>query len=134
MVISCECDSLSLSERTQLVEDIWDSIAVQAESVELTEKDKNLIDERLKTYHENPDLGSPWEEVYNRNLRKKMNLDVIIRPESSCSDLPAETDIKTWSLQKLSSKFDAQAFSQCLGSAFHRLKCDRFIFGIKQPV
>ncbi len=62
---------LSISKRIQLVEDIWDTIAAQTESVELSEEDKQLIDNRLQAYHENPDLGSPWEEVYNRILSKK---------------------------------------------------------------
>ena len=61
---------LSISERVQLVEDIWDTIAAQTESVELTEEDKQLIDNRLQAYHENPALGSPWEDVYHRILSK----------------------------------------------------------------
>jgi len=31
---------LSIPERIQLVEDIWDTIAVEADSVELTEEEK----------------------------------------------------------------------------------------------
>jgi putative addiction module component (TIGR02574 family) len=56
---------LSIPERIQLVEDIWDTIAVEAQSIELTEDEKRLIDERLEAYHKNPDLGSPWGDVYN---------------------------------------------------------------------
>jgi putative addiction module component (TIGR02574 family) len=64
-------DSLSLSipERIQLVEDIWDTIASEAEFVELTEDEKRIIDERLEAYHRNPDIGSPWEDVFKRILR-----------------------------------------------------------------
>ncbi|MCL0102880.1 addiction module protein [Dehalococcoidia bacterium] len=57
---------LSVPERIQLVEDIWDTIAVKADSVELTEEDKKIIDERLEAYHQNPNLGSPWEDVFER--------------------------------------------------------------------
>lgn len=57
---------LSIPERIQLVEDIWDTIAAKADSVELTEEEKEIIDERLKAYHQNPDLGSPWEDVFKR--------------------------------------------------------------------
>lgn len=57
---------LSVPERIQLVEDIWDTIAVKAESVELTEEDKKIIDKRLEDYHQNPNLGSPWEDVFKR--------------------------------------------------------------------
>lgn len=61
-------DSLTLSipERIQLVEDIWDTIASEAEAIELTEDEKRIINERLEAYHRNPDLGSPWEDVYKR--------------------------------------------------------------------
>ncbi len=57
---------LSVAERIQLVEDIWDTIAAKADSVKLTEDEKKIIDERLEAYHQNPDLGSPWEDVYKR--------------------------------------------------------------------
>jgi len=62
---------LSIPERIQLVEDIWDTIAAEAQSIELTEDDKRLIDERLEAYHRNPDLGSPWENVYKRILSRQ---------------------------------------------------------------
>ena len=58
--------NLSIPERIQLAEDIWDTIATQAESLELTEDEKKIIDERLEAYHRNPDLGSPWNEVYKK--------------------------------------------------------------------
>jgi len=61
---------LSISERIQLVEDIWDTIAAQADSVELTAEEKRIIDERLEAYHRNPSLGSPWEDVFKRIVPK----------------------------------------------------------------
>ena len=61
---------LSISERIQLVEDIWDTIAAKADSVELREEEKKIIDERLEAYHQNPDLGSPWEDVFKRIVGK----------------------------------------------------------------
>ena len=57
---------LSIPERIQLVEDIWDTIATEAEAIELTEDEKRIIDERLEAYHRNPDVGSPWKDVYKR--------------------------------------------------------------------
>ena len=57
---------LSVPERIQLVEDIWDTIAAKADSVELTEEEKKIIDERLEAYHQNPNSGSPWEDVFKR--------------------------------------------------------------------
>lgn len=43
--------NLSIPERIQLVEDLWDTIAAEAAAVELTEEDKKVIDERLEDYH-----------------------------------------------------------------------------------
>jgi putative addiction module component (TIGR02574 family) len=57
---------LSVAERIELVEDLWDTIAEVPEIVELTEEQKRVLDERLEAYHKNPDAGSPWEEVKNR--------------------------------------------------------------------
>ncbi len=60
---------LSVSERIQLVEDIWDSIAEVPESLSLTEDQKSELDRRLEAYHQDPTKGSPWEDVLNR-IRK----------------------------------------------------------------
>jgi putative addiction module component (TIGR02574 family) len=62
---------LSIPERIQLVEDIWDTIATEAEAIELTEDEKRIIDERLEAYHRNPDLGSPWKDVHKRILSRQ---------------------------------------------------------------
>jgi putative addiction module component (TIGR02574 family) len=60
---------LSISERIQLVADLWDSIATVPEAVLLTEAQKEELDRRLDAYHKNPDAGSPWESVKER-IRK----------------------------------------------------------------
>jgi len=57
---------LSVSERIQLVQDIWDSIAQVPESVSLTEDEKAEIDRRLDAYHNDPIAGSPWLMVRER--------------------------------------------------------------------
>lgn len=63
--------ALSIPERIQLVEDIWDTIANEPEEIKLTAEEKRIIDERLAAYHKNPDLGSPWEDVYKRIVSKQ---------------------------------------------------------------
>lgn len=65
-IMATDVLDLSIPERIQLVEDIWDTIAVKADAVELTEEEKKIIDKRLKAYHENPRLGSPWVDVLRR--------------------------------------------------------------------
>ncbi|MBA2271799.1 MAG: addiction module protein [Chthoniobacterales bacterium] len=59
---------LSISERIQLVEDIWDSIATVPQSVALTPAQREELDRRLEDYRQHPDEGSPWEEVRSRIL------------------------------------------------------------------
>ncbi len=58
--------SMSVPERIQLVEDIWNSIAEVPECVPLTEDQKAELDRRLDAYHRNPDEGSPWGMVRER--------------------------------------------------------------------
>ncbi len=57
---------LSIPERIQLVEDIWDTITAKAYSLELTEDEKKIIDARLERYHQNPETCSPWADVHQR--------------------------------------------------------------------
>jgi len=62
---------LSIPERIQLVEDIWDTIVLKEDSVVLTDEEKRIIDARLDEYHKNPDSGSPWSDVKKRILKHK---------------------------------------------------------------
>ena len=63
--------SLSVSERIQLVQDIWDSIVEVPESVPLTEEQKAELDRRLDAYHKDPSAGSPWSIIQER-IRKRV--------------------------------------------------------------
>ena len=61
---------LSVAERIQLVEDIWDSIAVVPEAVSLTEEQKAELDRRLESYRANPKEGISWQELKDK-LRQR---------------------------------------------------------------
>ena len=61
-----EITQLSVAERIQLVEDIWDTIVAEPESVALTEAQMQELDQRLDDYHTNPHTGSSWQEVRQR--------------------------------------------------------------------
>ncbi len=56
---------LTIAERLQLVEELWDSIAVDAdvEALPLSESERALVDERLDELRENPDAGRLWSDV-----------------------------------------------------------------------
>ena len=58
--------NLSVSERIQLVEDIWDSITQVPDSIELSEAQRVELDKRLDVYRRNPSQGSPWDVVRGR--------------------------------------------------------------------
>ena len=62
---------LDVSERIQLVEDVWDSVAAVPEAIPLTDKQKRELDRRLDAYHNDPSAGSPWKEVKERILSRK---------------------------------------------------------------
>jgi putative addiction module component (TIGR02574 family) len=57
---------LSVAERIQAVEDIWDSIAELPDAIQLSEDEKRELDRRLEAYHRNPDVDAPWAEVRKR--------------------------------------------------------------------
>jgi putative addiction module component (TIGR02574 family) len=57
---------LSVSERIQLAQDLWDSVAKVPEALSLTEEQKKELDLRLDAYRRDPDSGSPWEVVRER--------------------------------------------------------------------
>jgi putative addiction module component (TIGR02574 family) len=58
--------ALSVPERIQLVEDIWDSIAAYPEAVEVTDFQKAELDQRLAAFEADPASGNSWNEVRGR--------------------------------------------------------------------
>jgi putative addiction module component (TIGR02574 family) len=63
--------NLSVSERIQLVEDIWDSIAMAPESLQLSDEQRTELDRRLEAYHNDPAQGMPWDTVRARIRNRK---------------------------------------------------------------
>ena len=56
---------LSIAERIQLAEDLWDSIPESAD-IALSDAQKTELDRRLKDLEQHPDAGEPWEIVRAR--------------------------------------------------------------------
>jgi len=67
---AAEALQLSIPERIQLVEDIWDSIASVPEQIALTAAQRDELDRRLDDYRQHHEEGSPWEEVRKRILNR----------------------------------------------------------------
>lgn len=66
--IPSDIQELSVAERILLVEDIWDSIATDPESVPVTSAQEKELDRRLTRYREEPEDNISWEQVKS-NLR-----------------------------------------------------------------
>jgi len=66
MIGKADILGLSVSERIQLAQDIWDSIAEVPDSIPLTDEQKAELDRRLDAYHKDPSAGSPWSIVRER--------------------------------------------------------------------
>lgn len=61
---------LSVSERVQLAEDIWDSIVASPETLPVTDAQKRELDLRRDAHAKDPASIKSWEEV-RANLDKK---------------------------------------------------------------
>jgi putative addiction module component (TIGR02574 family) len=58
--------SLSIAERLQLVEDVWDSIAAEqpdAHALPITVAERAEVDRRLAAHANDPGAAVPWSQV-----------------------------------------------------------------------
>jgi putative addiction module component (TIGR02574 family) len=62
---------LSVAEKIQIVEDIWDSIIQNPELLPLSEAEKRELDKRLESYEQNPDEGVEWETLKRTILQSR---------------------------------------------------------------
>ena len=58
--------ALSIAERIQLAEDLWNSIPEEGGDIPLTDAQKAELDRRLEDLERDPDAGEPWEVVRAR--------------------------------------------------------------------
>jgi putative addiction module component (TIGR02574 family) len=65
-LLKVDISELSVAERIQLAEDLWDSIVEQQKELPLSQAQQQELDRRLENYQKNPANGSSWEEVKKR--------------------------------------------------------------------
>ena len=58
-----EITALSVEERIRLVQAIWDSIAAEQTYPDLTEAQKQELDQRIEDSEANPDKVLAWDEM-----------------------------------------------------------------------
>ena len=65
-LLRVEISQLSIAERIQLAEDLWESILERQDELPLTDAQKQELDRRLENYQQDPTSGSTWQEVKQR--------------------------------------------------------------------
>ena len=65
---SSSYEELSIPERIELLQRLWDDLVAQPESIELTDAQRAELDRRLEDYRRDPNAGVPWESLRD-NLR-----------------------------------------------------------------
>ncbi|MEH1938519.1 MAG: addiction module protein [Nostoc sp.] len=65
-ILKVDISELSVSERIQLAEDLWDSILSTPDEVPLNDEQKQELDRRLEMHRQNPNQGSTWRSVKER--------------------------------------------------------------------
>ncbi|MGJ3248665.1 MAG: addiction module protein [Elainellaceae cyanobacterium] len=62
-LLKVDISQMSIAERIQLAEDLWDSIIENIEAIPVTSAQQEELDNRLERYHQNPSEGSDWEKL-----------------------------------------------------------------------
>ena len=62
-------EGLTVEERLKLVEDIWDSIAAEQQTLTLTKNQRSRLDRRLEDYRLDKNPGTSGIEVIKRIRR-----------------------------------------------------------------
>ena len=66
-ILKVDISELSISERIQLAEDLWDSISTDSNAdIPLSKSQQQELDRRLESHRQNPQQGSSWQEVKQR--------------------------------------------------------------------
>ncbi len=65
-ILKFDISELSVSERIQLAEDLWDSILNTPDEVPLNDEQKQELDRRLEMHRQNANQGSNWQSVKQR--------------------------------------------------------------------
>ena len=66
-----EALSLSVADRLQLLEEIWDSLSATPEAVPVTDAQRKELARRRRAHARNPSATKSWEEVRSRLERRK---------------------------------------------------------------
>ena len=57
---------LPVQQRLRLLEELWDTLLADPEHIDIPDWHRTILDERLAAHRDEPDQGTPWEEVRQR--------------------------------------------------------------------
>ena len=66
-----EIDSLSIADRLQLLEEIWDSLVETPDAVPVTDAQRKELARRRRTHARNPSAAKSWAQVRAGLRRRK---------------------------------------------------------------
>ncbi len=69
--IDLKLSELTVAERIQLAEDLWDSVAADTGDLPLSDAQRAELELRLVDFERDPGAGEPWEVVRER-IQKRL--------------------------------------------------------------
>lgn len=63
---TAELTVLSVDQRLQLIEELWDSLHGEFDKLPLSDWQRETIDQRLAALESGASVGSPWQDVRQR--------------------------------------------------------------------
>ena len=66
-----EIQSLSVADRLQLLEEIWDSLIETPEAIPVTDAQRKELARRRRAHARNPAAAKPWAQIRARLRRRK---------------------------------------------------------------
>ncbi|MCP2728819.1 addiction module protein [Limnofasciculus baicalensis] len=60
---------LTITEKLQLIEDIWNSVVIEPDQIPLTQSQKQELDRRLASYQNIENCGESWGIVKQRIIK-----------------------------------------------------------------
>jgi len=63
--------SLTVEDRLQLIEELWDSLAVTPEAIPVTDAQRKELARRRRAHARNPSAAKSWEQVRAKLERRR---------------------------------------------------------------
>ncbi|HBE21661.1 MAG TPA: addiction module protein [Cyanobacteria bacterium UBA11149] len=60
---------VTIAEKLQLIEDIWNSVVIEADQIPLNQSQEQELDPRLASYQNIQNRGESWEIVRQRIIK-----------------------------------------------------------------